>query len=61
MEEGFYFDGYVLRNSDGFLVERHPNLERVVQGWIEEQNARVAKFNTQLRNKWNEYVANYKQ
>lgn len=26
MDEGYYYDGYVLRNSDGFLVERHPNL-----------------------------------
>ncbi len=26
LDEGYYYDGYVLRNADGFLVERHPNL-----------------------------------
>ena len=61
LPEGFYYDGYVLRNSDGFSVDRHPNLQGAVEGWITEQNARIGKFNAELKTKWNEYAANYKE
>jgi hypothetical protein len=42
------------------LVERHPNLERAVDGWIGEENGRIVKGNAEIRSKWNEYVGNYK-
>ena len=60
MENGEYFDGYVLRSADGYLIENHPNLEKAIQGWISETNETATKHNAEVKAKWNEYVANYK-
>lgn len=36
LNEGYSYDGYVLRNADGFAVDRHPNLEKAIEGWVTE-------------------------
>jgi hypothetical protein len=50
----------VLRNSDGYLVEHHPHLDKAIEGWIAEENNKTAQLNAKFRTMWNEYVANYK-
>lgn len=60
MENGEHFDGYVLRASNGFLIERHPYLQRAVEGWVSEHNEKASKHNAELKAKWSEYVAGYK-
>ena len=59
MENGEHFDGYVLRSADGFLIERHPNLEKAIEGWVYEHNEKATKYNAELKSKWSEYMANY--
>ena len=33
-ENGEYYDGYVLRNSEGFAIEGHPYLDKVYENWV---------------------------
>ena len=56
MLNGEYYDGYVLRNSEGFSIDNHPYMQKVLEEWINEWNASVSEHNANLRAKWNNYV-----
>ena len=49
MPNEFYHDGYSYVDGNGNRQYEHPNLEKLIEIFIEEENARIAEYNVLIK------------
>ncbi|CAD8125658.1 unnamed protein product [Paramecium sonneborni] len=56
LENGEFYDGQFIRNQDGEILEHHPKLDLFIQEYLNNQNQKIAQFNNQINQEWNNYL-----
>lgn len=59
MPSNFYHDGYSYVDEDGNRQKEHPNLEKLIEVFIEEENAKIAEYNRQVQKEWKQDEIRY--
>ena len=59
MPSNFYHDGYSHVDEDGNRQSRHPNIEKLIEIFIEDKNAKIAEYNRQVQKEWKQDEISY--
>ena len=59
LPDGWFFNGFLYLNYDGDTQVEHPNLEGIIKGYIEEQNAEIGDYNRDVQKAWRNDLAKY--
>lgn len=52
LPSNFYHDGYTYVDEDGNRQYQHPNLKKLIEVFVDEENARIADYNRGVQKEW---------
>ena len=55
LPEGYFFDGYGYRDQSGNGFAKHPNVDKLVEIYLDEINSEIADYNIRVQKEWKLY------
>jgi hypothetical protein len=55
----YHHDGYSYVDSDGNRQKEHPNLQKLIEVFVEEENTRIAEYNRSVQKEWSQDKKKY--
>ena len=52
LPSNFYHDGYTYIDEDGKRQEEHPNLQKLIEVFIEKENTKIGEYNRSVQKEW---------
>jgi len=55
----FYHDGYSYIDEDGKRQKEHPNLDKLIEEFIDNENTQIGEYNRGVQKEWKQDAAKY--